>query len=821
MKRLDTFILSKFLQLFAAAFFVCLFVFMMQFTWRYIDDLVGKGLTLDILAQFFGYMSLTLVPQSLPLAILLASLMTFGNMGENLELLSMKAAGVPLTRVMRPLIIFSIIIAGTSFYFQNDTAPNAQKSLRTLLLSMRQSQPAVEIPEGIFYNGVPKVNIYVDKKVPSTGMLYQVIIYKTDQGVEKAQIVLADSGRLEMTADKLHIRLGLWSGTQFQNLQGDNNMQNLRATMPYDRETFTYKEFLIDFDSNFNLLDGDKLSNIPSAKNMTEIVHDADSMSAKLDSAALEYVTMFQKRQLARRTSLTKEDSVRLEKEVKAHPANFDDILAKASNDKRQRAVSMAKVSVQNMQNELTWKNDMTQDEEKYIRRHWIEWHTKITLSLACLLFFFIGAPLGAIIRKGGLGMPTIISVAIFIVYYIINTSGMKMAREGNINMVVGMWTSTFILTPAGIYLTFMADRDSQVFNLDAYRNFFRKLFGIRVKRNLTRKEVIIAAPDYDAALQTIPLLRQDFGQLRVSRLRLVNFFRYRKGTALAEPVSRYEALVEELSNTRDLHVLQALNLLPYVTKRHLRNDRRKILKGLSRLERAILALQGKEQRRKAAVQAAEEAAQATASAQGATQPVQAASNTPTTEKPAEIAAAEAKAKMRERILQTPVVIGISDRTEYDNAMSAVAALTTEAGRIKLSKWGLINTLRYRSGTTKARLEKQTQLVADAYSSSTDLVIIELLTGLPLHSKQKMQVYLPQLIDSLTCLSMRTKVILEHQAHTSSDSYLEAFMPPAAEQPTEASVPEPDIINLYEDEEDDTPIPFLDEEDENKSQKHE
>lgn len=237
MKRLDTFILAKFLQLFAGAFFVCLFVFMMQFTWRYVDDLVGKGLTLDILGQFFGYMALTLVPQSLPLAILLASLITFGNMGENLELLSMKAAGVPLTRIMRPLIVFSIAVAGVSFYFQNYTAPDAQKSLRQLLLSMRQSQPAVEIPEGIFYNGVPNVNMYVEEKVAETGMLYQVIIYKTDQGFDKAQIVLADSGRMEMTADKLHLRLALWSGLQFQSLQSDGNMQNVRANMPgYKKE---------------------------------------------------------------------------------------------------------------------------------------------------------------------------------------------------------------------------------------------------------------------------------------------------------------------------------------------------------------------------------------------------------------------------------------------------------------------------------------------------------------------------------------------------------------------------------------------------------
>ena len=193
LKRIDSFILSKFLQLFAAAFFVCLFVFMMQFTWRYVDDLVGKGLTLDVLARFFWYMGLTLVPQALPLAFLLASLITFGNMGENLELLSMKAAGIPLMRVMRPIILLTFAMAGLSFYFQNTTSPQAQRSLRQLLLSMRESQPAVEIPEGIFYNGVPNVNLYVEKKNALTGMLYQVIIYKTDQGFDKAQIVIADS----------------------------------------------------------------------------------------------------------------------------------------------------------------------------------------------------------------------------------------------------------------------------------------------------------------------------------------------------------------------------------------------------------------------------------------------------------------------------------------------------------------------------------------------------------------------------------------------------------------------------------------------------
>lgn len=591
MKRLDTFILSKFLQLFAGAFFVCQFVFMMQFTWRYVDDLVGKGLTLDVLGQFFWYMALTLVPQSLPLSILLASLITFGNMGENLELLSMKAAGVSLARIMRPLAILSIAVGGLSFYFQNATSPEAQKSLSQLLLSMRQSQPAVEIPKGIFYNGVPNVNMYVEDKVPETGMLYQVIIYKTDQGFDKAQILLADSGRMEMTADKLHIRLELWAGEQFQSLQSDGNMQNVQANMPYDRETFRHKEFLIDFDSNFNLLDSDLLSNMPKAKNMKEIVHDADSMSASLDSASLAYVEIFKARQMARRMNMSKQDSLRVAKEFKRHPLNIDSILAKTDPGTMVRAKSTANMTIEQLSYDLTWKNDVKEDEEKWIRRHWIEWHTKITLSLACILFFFIGAPLGSIIRKGGLGTPAVISVGIFIFYYIINTSGMKMAREGSIGMVMGMWMSTFILTPAGAYLTYMSNRDSQVFNIDAYRNVFRKIFGIRVKRNLTRKEVIISAPDYEKALDTIRLLRRELKAMRVSRLRLVNYLRFRKSPLLTGFSTQLEIMVEDLHNTRDLHLLQALNQLPTMSKRHLHHDKKRILKTLNKIEKRIVTI--------------------------------------------------------------------------------------------------------------------------------------------------------------------------------------------------------------------------------------
>ncbi len=430
-KRLDLYVLKNFALVFAGSFFICLFVFMMQFTWRYVNELIGKGLSLDILAKFFGYMAVTLMPTSLPLAVLLASLIAFGNMGERLELLAMKAAGVPLIRIMRPILVVVCLLAVTSFYFQNSFSPQAQRQLRTLLISMKQTSPAVEIPEGVFYNGVPDVNLFVQKKNAETGMLYQLIIYKTDQGFDKAQIVLADSGKLEVTADRQFLKLQLWSGEQFENLQGQSFSALQTASVPYDRETFNYKQLLISFDSNFNLMDANALNGLASAKDMNQIVAAVDSVEAELDSVGRNYYNTardmyFNVPQLA------KKDSVRTMRQVESAAVPFDTLEARLTPEQLSLVRRKAMNTARSFRSELEWKSLVTGDGDRFIRTHWIEWHQKMTLSLACLMFFFVGAPLGAIIRKGGLGMPTVISVVIFIFYYILNTSGMKLARDGS-----------------------------------------------------------------------------------------------------------------------------------------------------------------------------------------------------------------------------------------------------------------------------------------------------------------------------------------------------------------------------------------------------
>ena len=566
-KKLDLYILKKFLPLFMGAFFICLFVFMMQFTWRYIDELIGKGLSLDILGQFFWYMGITLIPMSLPLAILLASLITFGNMGEQLELLSMKAAGVPLVRIMRPILLLVVVFTGMSFYFQNKTAPDAQISLRTLLFSMKQAQPAVEIPEGVFYNEIPNLNLYVQRKNAETGMLYQTIIYKTDQGFDRAQIVLADSGRLEMTADKLHLRLDLWNGEQFENLQAQGMSMMESAHVPFDRETFAYKRFIIDFDSNFALMDKNMLRDMPQAKSMWEIESSVDSMNAELDSIGKVYYKELGARWFDTRV-MPKKMAMAMH-QVK--PLPFDSILARTSPSDLNAAQQAALNTVRGIRSELEWKSLAAQTNDNLIRRHWVEWHQKMTLSLACLLFFFIGAPLGAIIRKGGLGLPAVISVLIFIFYYIINTSGMKMARDGSWNMVYGMWISSVVLLPFGVFLTYKANKDSVVFNSEVYMNFFRAVLGLRTSRHLNRKEVIIHDPDYLKMSEELESLRNACREYaRASHLKsapgyLEVFFHHTTDHQVEEISKRLEAVVEELSNAKDARIISQLNELPVI----------------------------------------------------------------------------------------------------------------------------------------------------------------------------------------------------------------------------------------------------------------
>lgn len=566
-KKIDIFVFKAYSLLFVGTFFICLFIFMMQFMWRYVDELIGKGLTLDVLAHFFYYAGLTLIPMSLPLAILLASLITFGNLGERFELLSMKAAGIPLIRILQPIIIFNILLCIGSFYFQNVTGPEAQKKFYTLIYSMKQKSPELEIPEGIFYSEIPGYNIFVEKKGKENGMLYGVMIYSTTDGYEDAQIVLADSAELKTTADEKHLMLTMYAGERFRNMQAQGNMM-ARANVPYMRETFIQETDLIPFDNNFNMMDANVFSGSAQTKNLREIETGLDSLAHKSDSIGRSLFAYLQNTTYRRKVNIASQDSAKIARQT----LNFDTLYSQLTVSQQQSILRNAMQKSTVATNEYEFRGLISKDIDQSTRTHWVEWHKKFTLSLACLFFFFIGAPLGAIIRKGGLGVPVVISVTIFIFYYIINVSGEKMAKSGEWVPWFGEWLSSMVLCPIGIFLTYKANKDSAVFNIEAYINVIRKILGLRISRHIARKEVIIHDPDYPVVKTELMALSQEWqAYAQKSRLRLPPnylhiFFHNIDDHKVISLSRKMENLITILSNSRDAAILDALNKLPIVS---------------------------------------------------------------------------------------------------------------------------------------------------------------------------------------------------------------------------------------------------------------
>lgn len=566
-KKLDIFVLKSFLLLFAGTFFICLFIFMMQFLWRYVDELVGKGLEIKVLAQFFFLSALTLIPLSLPLAILLAALMTFGNFGERYELLSMKAAGIPLLRIMQPVILFCVLLGLTSFFFQNVVGPKAQKELWTLIVSMKQKSPEVDIPEGVFYSDIDGYNIYVKQKDRETGILKDVLIYNFSDGFENAHIIWAAEGKLELTADKQHLYLHLYNGEQFENLK---SQAGLSRNVPYRRETFREKHTLIQFDTQFNMVDGNFLNRRSDIKNMNEITHAIDSLTAYADSLGRSmHSDIMQSTYKA--PILSKSDSVKIQEE-KLSVINIDSVFNTLTSAEKLKTLSTCENRLSSLSSDWSMKSYLTKETDANIRGHRSDWHKKITLSLACIIFFFIGAPLGAIIRKGGLGMPVVLSVLIFILYYIIDSGATRVAKSGEMNIILGTWMSTLVLAPLGGFLTYKSNKDSVVFNIDVYIAFFRKLLGIRQSRHIFKKEVIIHTPDYADVvnrLEAISRQCQDYAN-KHKLLGPPNYFQIftnnEHDDVIREISLQMENLIEELSNSKDNILLNMLNKYPYLS---------------------------------------------------------------------------------------------------------------------------------------------------------------------------------------------------------------------------------------------------------------
>ena len=616
-------------------FFIVLFIVLMQFLWKHIDDLVGKGLPFSLIGELFFYAGVSMVPMALPLAILLASLMTYGNFGEKFELTAMKASGISLLHSMRPLIVLITLIAIGAFFFQNYVLPPAQVKMWTLLFSMRQKSPELEIPEGVFYDQIPGYNLLVQEKNRETGMLYDVMIYDVTRGGDNATILVADSGRMAFTGDMRYLYLHLFTGEQFENLR---EQKSLDRNVPFRRETFDDKQILIPFDANFNRLDEGGIRSQYVGKNIVELRHTIDSVENKIDSTGHVYANELRRssfpllvdrrtgkpifvkdketektEQKPSETETTKPVSTKTDRQTKPkadtnktdtaiitppakenkktsttpaaiaqasakelsadstalEPLNIDTLINSVAMANRPRLFENALSVSKRLMNEYQFKSAMLSDDKLTIRRHEIELLKKYTLSVACLIFFFIGAPLGAIIRKGGLGTPLVISVLLFLFYYIIDNAGYKMARDGRWEVWVGIWLSTFILAPLGVYVTYQAMNDSAVFNPDSYKELLRKILGIRQPRSVGRKEVVINEISVPTAIERLMALKQ-------ACLECIDMLRGKAGVKDFKPHSPLktkiektgemeDALVEYLTDCRDNAVVDRLSEFPWI----------------------------------------------------------------------------------------------------------------------------------------------------------------------------------------------------------------------------------------------------------------
>lgn len=573
-RKLYTYLLKTFIPLFIMTFVISLFLVVMQFLWKYVEDMVGKGLEIKVIAEMFMYAALQLIPMALPLSILLASLMMFGNLGESLELLAIKSAGISLLKSMVPLIVLVTAISIGTFFFQNDAMTKIQPKFYSLLISIRQKSPELDIPEGVFYKEIDGYGMYVGKKNRETGMLYDVTIYDLTSGFSNMVVIVSDSAKMSMSEDKLSLLFTVYDGQQFHNFtQGATTTSSSSSEfIPYARENFKKKTMTIPYDDNFNRMEESVLQENTSSsyvsKNIAQLKTSIDSLEHYIDS-----INVSDRKMMKQYTYLSFRNSYPSEKKdsiivaaTSSDPVKMDSMFLSKDYQTQNSILRSAYNKADNNNNDYLFRSMNKTTTQRNINRQWIEWHTKFTVSFACLIFFFIGAPLGSIVRKGGLGMPIVISVILFIIYYILNNIGFKMARDGVWIHWVGMWFSSMILLPLGVFLTYKAMNDSVIMSTDIYVSFFKKIFFIREKRNYTIKDVVIEDVKYDKVVGQTKVLDGIINEHldKYSTLRYVEYWtdvEYDNG--LKNIKAELESLLNHLSNARNSSIIEKAKEYP------------------------------------------------------------------------------------------------------------------------------------------------------------------------------------------------------------------------------------------------------------------
>lgn len=484
MKKLYRYIVRSFLGMFLFTFFIVLFVLLMQWLWLYVDDLVGKGLETSILVELFSYMSITFIPMALPLALLLASLMVFGNFGEHYELVAMKASGISMWKVMRPLVIFSLILSGFAFFASNNLIPVANLKGQTLLMDVRRQRLAFNIKEGVFYKDIENYVIYVDKKGDDGSSIYGVKIYDHTDHEGNVKMITADSGVMALSPGQRNIIFTLYNGYNYTDIVTGNNYKQVRS---FERMSFKQEQLkfsLKDFDLTRS--SEDMLKSSQQMMNVRQLRTSLDSLNHRFDNKQEAFTQGFTRR-WNNYNSIKQPQPPTTADRALVRDIVIDTIMTlqwplldNFTAAERSAITEMAIATARNAKENASFNKIDLKSQKENIKKHKKEWHKKFTLSIACLIFFFIGAPLGSIIRKGGLGLPVVISVLFFVVYYVISTIGERMAVFGQLNMFVGVWLSSIVLMPIGLFLTFKATTDAALFDGDSWKKFFQKLFAKR-----------------------------------------------------------------------------------------------------------------------------------------------------------------------------------------------------------------------------------------------------------------------------------------------------------------------------------------------------
>jgi lipopolysaccharide export system permease protein len=493
-KKINLYVLKSYLGPFILTFFISLFILLMQFLWKYIDDLVGKGLEAGVIAQLLFYASATFVPLALPLAILLSSLMTFGNLGEHYELVAMKASGISVWKVMRPLVYLSFLISILAFVFSNNVLPVANLKFQSLLYDVRQQKLAFNIKAGEFYNGIENYIIRVGEKDKDGRTIYDVKIYDHTDRLGNIKVTTAESGYMELSPDQKFVIFTLFNGYNYKDII---TTKNYRENRPFDRTEFKKQRIKFDLTAfDLTRTQEDLFKNHYTMLNTRQLTQYIDSLNLRYTERKERFTGGFysrfqhlstidttKKKSIPKKLAVLKTTEDKLSDSLHKTQLKYPLIENFAEGEKFNVLEMAISTSKSNKDNVIFNKNDFNYQSEN-IRKHEIVWHKKYTLSIACLILFFIGAPMGAIIRKGGLGLPVVIAVFFFVIYHITSITGEKSAKVGDMDMVLGVWLSSIVLFPIGLFLTFKSTTDAPLLDSESWRKTFNRLFHRAAPKN-------------------------------------------------------------------------------------------------------------------------------------------------------------------------------------------------------------------------------------------------------------------------------------------------------------------------------------------------